>query len=1477
MESTTIPLPFVGGIQQGAAAEYVDPGTNQSDIVNCNLTKLGGAYKRRGFAGLNTTILSTWNPKFGFAAANYALNTAKRVQSTKRNGSLIFSNSALYSYDGESPAGLNVLGLVPNVAVKRRVVPSPPLTTTVHSCDFGADSRLVVSTIGGGPALPYATVISRSTGQVLVPQQVIPGASSVQPFFTVQAVFKLGTKIAIIGAQVPVANVVLALVVYDPATGLFAAPVSLGPSLPNTGVAVWDACPVINDPANGFLLLLGIDTASPIVPGPGSGTVTLYSFGPTGALLHTAVVDASFGAAGIKPFVYCEYGAAEHIWVGYMRQIAGPNMQYVVWSAPGDLSWSSSVTNNITTVPVGCFLSPIIRTAASRAWQCILQPVAGVTQTDPTSVTFYGIQYRLQYNTAAPLSQTPWPFGYLPVGKPLVDTAFSGIGGERVIIPAARSLYFTSTAIASHIDDTLYLLRCSNEYRDGAVPIATSLQRQLSTFQLGSFSSPNWAPGWSTPFMSTLGSGGVLPASAAIHAATLYEDVTAGRVSSSSGTILQSVEYTFSQDQVFKVGELGDGAHIQSSVPYRFDGQGVFEDSFFFTPLGTFATVVAGAGGVAGTWSIAVIYRWLGADGQEHKSAPWIVPAPLVTALNQKIKLEIPVYAGSARNDIACVDDGSGNPVTANRVFADIYLTDSLGSTYYLNSSIDVTPKFLPSNPSDGYVGVTLSPATGVPQSTLLYTTGNRLDNVNPPAARCMTTHKNRVFIVDDTGQTVWMTQAFVQGDACGWNEDLTFAVPDGGDVNAIESLDDKLVLFKSDSIYVVYGDGPDVSGNGSDLTIPQRIASDVGCIDWRSVALTPEGLVFRAAAGVYLLDRGLNVTYIGKAVEDLLASATILGAVLVPADQQVRFLLSTGSVAYDYLHHAWVRHSYDQAGSALTSACRFGEAMLMCTANGRVLLERTANWLDQDAGGVDHFVSRHIVMPWLKYQGIQGYQQLGQLLFFSERKSSYGLRFTLAANYDTTPKQILTYTSDQLSGTRNRLIFHASALIAKQESLQVTIDEVAPAVLADTGEGGAFVEFRAELRQISAKYALLKQRSAFHVDAVTPSTGAVGGGTAVTISGAGFFGASAVTFVGAGGASSIIVVDDSTITCVTPGGILGPVDVSVTTPRGTRTLTAGFTYVAVAPPTLTSVLSNVGAWAVGDIDGGYQANLVGTNFVVGSTSVTFGGVAATSVVVTSTTTLTCIAPAHAFGAVSVIVTTPNGSNVPNTLWTYYSPAQENLTGWWRGDFAVPWTPKVSAGVSGTNGSLVTTGANPAAGAAVSGHVPAAYGGTSQLDAANTETAYLAVASGSIFQMAKVNTNAVAPAANTYDDVALLNDANGAVQMRYNTSGFSCTIFDGIAYQPAPYIGFTLAAWHLFFGSWDGTHVNGGVDGSALSSALAGNAGVAAVALHTGTNYNGAAHANADLMETITMATTATPTQRLNIRAYMTTRYGQGV
>jgi hypothetical protein len=76
----------------------------------------------------------------------------------------------------------------------------------------------------------------------------------------------------------------------------------------------------------------------------------------------------------------------------------------------------------------------------------------------------------------------------------------------------------------------------------------------------------------------------------------------------------------------------------------------------------------------------------------------------------------------------------------------------------------------------------------------------------------------------------------------------------------------------------------------------------------------------------------------------------------------------------------------------------------------------------------------------------------------------------------------------------------------------------------------------------------------------------------------------------------------------------------------------AGLVYAGCIAPTVISVTPNTGPTG-----GGTSVTITGTNFLNPST-VTFGGVAATNVVVVNATTITATTPAHAAGAVDVVV-----------------------------------------------------------------------------------------------------------------------------------------------------------------------------------------------------------------------------------------------
>jgi hypothetical protein len=159
-------------------------------------------------------------------------------------------------------------------------------------------------------------------------------------------------------------------------------------------------------------------------------------------------------------------------------------------------------------------------------------------------------------------------------------------------------------------------------------------------------------------------------------------------------------------------------------------------------------------------------------------------------------------------------------------------------------------------------------------------------------------------------------------------------------------------------------------------------------------------------------------------------------------------------------------------------------------------------------------------------------------------------------------------------------------------------------------------------------------------VSKVSPDTGALIGGTLVTIGGNAFVGATAVDF-GSTAATSFTVVGQHTIKAVAPPGA-GAVDVTVTTPEGTSSTSSAdqFAYVA-SPPTVEGLSPSEGREK-----GGRKITIRGTNFA-GATEVHFGSAPATDLEVNAKGTGITVVdpPAVDKATVDVTVTTPEGTS----------------------------------------------------------------------------------------------------------------------------------------------------------------------------------------------------------------------------------------
>lgn len=194
-------------------------------------------------------------------------------------------------------------------------------------------------------------------------------------------------------------------------------------------------------------------------------------------------------------------------------------------------------------------------------------------------------------------------------------------------------------------------------------------------------------------------------------------------------------------------------------------------------------------------------------------------------------------------------------------------------------------------------------------------------------------------------------------------------------------------------------------------------------------------------------------------------------------------------------------------------------------------------------------------------------------------------------------------------------------------------------------------------------------------VSGASPAEGPTSGGTVVTITGKGFQAGAAVVF-GSSQSTAVTVSSSTQINAMSPPGSSGTVPITVKDPDSqSASLPSGFTY--TSGPAVSSVSPTSGP-----VTGGTTVKILGSGFQSGA-NVTFGGMAATSVTLVSSTEIQAVSPVSPAGTVSIAVTNTDSSSATlASAFTYFHTV------------TLSWTDSAS-GVSGFNVYRSTTSGGP--------------------------------------------------------------------------------------------------------------------------------------------------------------------------------------
>jgi hypothetical protein len=308
-----------------------------------------------------------------------------------------------------------------------------------------------------------------------------------------------------------------------------------------------------------------------------------------------------------------------------------------------------------------------------------------------------------------------------------------------------------------------------------------------------------------------------------------------------------------------------------------------------------------------------------------------------------------------------------------------------------------------------------------------LYTGGGSLPNTCPPALVALAGYRGRLYGIDYTRRRIWFSKQIVDGESPAFCSDFTMELPWPG--YALAVMDDKLVVFGDGHIGAIAGWGPSDSGANNDLGDVQNVASDVGCVNPESIVLTPSGLLFMSQVGFYQLNRSLNLSFVGKPIQDTVAAYPTIDCAVVHPTEQVAMWGCTGPsgsirLVYNYLLNRW---SYDVIGQivqanadrrVLSMAAHKGllYSLLQEIAPGgfrstTVIVETPTSYLDNG-----FFIPTAVEVSSTKLAGVMGFQRAWKAGIIGERFTDHDLTIKVSTDDELTPTQSHTFDSASVS-----------------------------------------------------------------------------------------------------------------------------------------------------------------------------------------------------------------------------------------------------------------------------------------------------------------------------------------------------------------------------------------------------------------------------------------------------------------------------
>lgn len=479
--------------------------------------------------------------------------------------------------------------------------------------------------------------------------------------------------------------------------------------------------------------------------------------------------------------------------------------------------------------------------------------------------------------------------------------------------------------------------------------------------------------------------------------------------------------YEFSETGKIASAEYGAATYMSGCQLWLYDGNAPVEAGMHMFPdvkLG--GTCSAGDGGTVGDftqlaagsnladatqYNYRFYYEWYTATGERIRSLP--MQRSVTTSIAScSMQMVIPTLRHTLK---------SATHARQAEVSIVVYRTQgNLSDVFYRVSSPDPAAtgdnKYL----ANSFAADTVTFNDDMADTALLskerdYFSLNELLNFPVPGPEVLYATADRLYLAGGgiPRGMVLPSKTHVAGDAAAFAEELDTQVT-VDDITALSSLDETVVTFTRDAIYLLGGSGFDNTGGGDPFNV-SRITSDVGCTERGSAIQVPGGVMWKSAKGIYSVDQQGGVQYIGAPVEAY-NGQLVHSVKVIPDTNQVLFLCSEGvTLMYDYLYGQWGTFTQHQGIDSVV----YGTDYAYLRNDGTVYVRNVD--LYTDAGSP---VILRLRTGRYRPDDMQGFFLLRQFAVLGEYRSPHKLAVRLLRNRSDVPVRTIIFDPSFLNTT---------------------------------------------------------------------------------------------------------------------------------------------------------------------------------------------------------------------------------------------------------------------------------------------------------------------------------------------------------------------------------------------------------------------------------------------------------------------------